>query len=52
MKGSVSSMTAGAKTAILGQWRTKGQNQNKNQREGNTPPPPIAILLVVRKPKN
>jgi hypothetical protein len=34
------------------QWRTKGQNQNKNQREGNTPPPPIAILLVLRKPKN
>jgi hypothetical protein len=24
----------------------------KNQREGNTPPPPIAILLVLRKPKN
>jgi hypothetical protein len=34
------------------EWRTKGQNQNKNQREGNTPPPPIAILLVFRKPKN
>jgi hypothetical protein len=33
-------------------WRTEGQSQNKNQREGNTPPSPIAILLVLRKPKN
>jgi hypothetical protein len=51
-------LNIGPKTTVLlyqknvAEWRTKGQNQNKNQREGNTPPPPIAILLVLRKPKN
>jgi hypothetical protein len=33
------------------QWRTKGQNQNKNQRRATPTPSNIFFLLVLRKPK-
>jgi hypothetical protein len=34
-----------------GKTRVKIKTKLKDQREGNTPPPPIAILLVLKKPK-
>jgi hypothetical protein len=46
----VSTIATSAKTILL--IPHQGSKSKQKSREVNTPPPPIAILLVLRKPKN